>query len=59
MREASHEKFMAESLFGLFAGTHRSPALANAHSYAISDVDSRHELKHGVIGGDHSIFIEL
>lgn len=49
---------MAESLFGLFAGTHRSPALANAHSYAISDVDSRHELKLGVIGGDQSIFIE-
>jgi len=39
-------------------GLPRSPALANAHSYAISDVDSRHELKHGVLGGDHSIFIE-
>ena len=49
---------MAESLLGLFAGTPRSPALANAHSYAISGVDSRHELKYGVVGGDQSIFIE-
>ena len=49
---------MAESLLGLFAVTHRSPALANAHSYAISGVDSRHELKYGVLGGYQSIFIE-
>ena len=58
MREASHEKFMAEYLLGLSAGTPRSPALANTHSYAISDVDSRHELKYGVLGGYHSIFDE-
>lgn len=49
---------MAEYLLGLSAGTHRSPALANAHSYAISDVDGRHELKHGVVGAYHSIFNE-